>query len=469
MLQRRGTGVGVGGRSAVIVQACLFRAATTRRGQAHDIGGTGRPRRVRNPAVSVDVALIVTAGSILAVGLVSTTLKRVWLSAPLVAVVVGVLLGPEVLHVLEPETFGPEERTLEELARVTLSISLVATGLQMTRGDVRTNGARAGALLTIAMVGMWAVTSLGAYLLLDLEPWVALLVGAILTPTDPVVASSLVEGRLASSNLPRWLRRSLQLESGANDGLAIVFVLVPLLVLTAPGDGAGVIAGKAAAQVGIALAVGIVVGWVAAWLVDLVEEHEEASTGFFLVSTVAMALLVLGLVHALGGSGILGSFVAGVTFSLRVGEQRAEELEEVQTGVERLLIVPIFLIFGALLPWDGWMALGWSGLAFGVWAVVLRRPGAAALALAPTATPARGVAFLSWYGPIGAAAVYYLAFVHRHGLADYERIFAACTLAIGLSVLVHTVTATPGVRRYAGRSATGTLRHPLREGADEAP
>lgn len=101
----------------------------------------------------------------------------------------------------------------------------------MTRADLRLIWKRAASLLAIAMIGMWLLTSLGAWLVLGLPLWVGLLLGAILTPTDPVIASTLVTGRLAEANLPRWLRRSLQLQSGANDGLALVFVLVPALVL----------------------------------------------------------------------------------------------------------------------------------------------------------------------------------------------------------------------------------------------
>jgi len=419
--------------------------------------------------MSVDVVLIVVAGAILALGLVSSSLKRMWLSVPLLALAAGVVLGPEVLGVLEPETLGREDRVLEELARVTLSISLVATGLQMTREDLRVNSSRVGLLLTAGMVGMWAVTSLGAYLLLGVEAWVAVLIGAVLTPTDPVVASSLVEGPLAEENLPRWLRRSLQLESGANDGLAVGFVLLPALLLAQPsGDGAAIL-GEIVKQVGLAVGIGAAVGLAIAKLVDIVEEHEEASTGFYLISAVAMALLVLGTVHALGGSGVLASFVAGVTMSLTLHEERAEQLEQVQTAVEKLVIVPIFLLFGALVPWGAWTALGWPGLAFALWTLLLRRTAPVALALGPTSTPRRGVAFLGWYGPLGVSAIYYAVFVERYGLAEYERIFAACTLAIVVSVLVHPVSATPGLRAYAGRSLTATLRHPFRRGMDAAP
>lgn len=421
--------------------------------------------------MSVDLAFILVGASILALGLPSNIIKRLWLSVPLLALLAGVLLGPELLGVVRPDRLHGERKILEELARATLAVSLVATGLQMTRSDLRLIWKRAASLLTIAMVGMWLLTSLGAWLVLGLPLWVALLLGAILTPTDPVVASTLVTGRLAEANLPRWLRRSLQLEAGANDGLALVFVLVPALVLTLPGDDVGAIAGEAIVQVALALSVGAAIGAGAAKLVDLAEDHQATSEGFFLVSALALALLALGAVHALGGTGILGAFAAGLTFSLMLEERYAEQLEQTQEGLHHLLVVPVFLLFGSMLPWDAWIALGWSGLAFALWALVIRRPAAAALALAvaPVDTPRRGIAFLSWYGPIGVAAIYYALFVERYGLQEFERVFAAATLAIAVSVVVFSLSATPGVRRYAGRRARTTLRHPLTEGIDEAP
>ena len=419
--------------------------------------------------MSIDVILVVLGATLLALGLPSTLVKRVWLSVPLLALVVGVGLGPEVLGVLVPDRLSNENKVLEELARVALAVSLVSTGLQFTRTDLRSTWSRGVALLTVAMVGMWLLTSLGAWLLLDVEPWVALLIGAILTPTDPVVASSLVTGRLAEANLPRWLRRSLQFEAGANDGLALVFVLVPALILTLPGDDAGTIAGEVGGEVGLAVVCGAAIGYLAAKLVDLAEDHQAASEGFFLVSALALALLTLGAVHALGGTGVLASFVAGLTFSLTLGERYVEELGRMQTALEHLIIVPVFVFFGAVLPWDGWLSLGWSGVAFAVWALIMRRPAPAMLALAITRTPRRGAAFLAWYGPMGVAAIYYALFVERYGLAEFDRIFAACTLAVAVSVVVFSLTATPGVRGYAGRSPLTTLRHPLTKDVDGAP
>jgi NhaP-type Na+/H+ or K+/H+ antiporter len=91
------------------------------------------------------------------------------------------------------------------------------------------------------------------------------------------------------------------------------------------------------------------------------------------------------------------------------------------------------------------------------------------LALAPTDTPRRGTAFLGWFGPLGVAATYYALFAERRGAPEAEVVVAACTLAIAASVVVHSVPATPAVRRYAHRRATTTLRRPWTPGVDAAP
>lgn len=418
--------------------------------------------------MELDIALVVLGGALLVIGLVSNALKRVWLSPPLAALVLGVLLGPEVLNVFIPTEVGDSPKLLEEIARIALSVSLVATGLQITRGDLRTNLRRTSMLIAVAMAGMWALTSVGAYLILDVEWWIALLIGAVLTPTDPVVASSIVEGPLAGENLPRWLCRTLQMESGSNDGLALAFVLVPALVLTT-SDGATGIGLEIAKELGIALGVGLLAGVLIGRIVLAIEAEEQASAGFFSISALAMGLAVLGGAHALGGTGILGSFVAGVTFAVVVGEDHVADFHDVQNSLERLVITPTFIFFGAILPWDDWKTLGATGLLFAAWVLVVRRPAPVVAALSPTDTPRRGVAFLGWFGPLGVAGMYYAAYAAELGIAEGDEIFAATTLAITASVVAHGITATPGVRRYAGRRATTTLRHPLRPGVGSAP
>ena len=420
--------------------------------------------------MSIDGALLVVGAATLVLGLLSDGLKRVWLSLPLVAVGVGALLGPEVLGVFDPARVSHHREVLEELARLTLAFSLTSTALQFTPSDVRAIRRPATVLLTAVMASMWCATALGAWLLLDVPFWIAVMIGAILTPTDPVVASTIVTGPMAEKNLPRTLRRTLQLESGANDGLAIMFVLLPVLVLSEPTGEAGAWLAKVSRELAVAVSMGVGIGGLAGALFRFSIKRKTLEKQSFHAASLGLALLALGATHALGGSGVLASFLAGISFSFIIGEQAAG-IEHSQSGVERVFVVALFLLVGALLPWSDWAALGWPGVFFALWAITLRRPPAAAAALTALAPGVEGkdVAFLSWFGPLGAAALYYALFVEQYHPSYYGEIFGAATLAIVVSVLVHSMSATPVVRRHAGRSPLTTLAHPLQPDSNEAP
>lgn len=420
--------------------------------------------------IGIDGALIIVGGSLLVLGLLSRLIKRVFLSSVLLALLIGVAVGPEGLAIIDPPSTREERHVMEELARITLAIALMGAGLHVTKGDLRENARRCFSLLGLGMVGMWTVTGLGAWLLLDLPFWAGFLLGAILTPTDPVVASTLVTGPLAEHNLPRWLRRTLQIESGINDGLALPFVLLATFMLTMPhGHAVGEWALEAAREVGLALALGLILGYAAGKLAELSLRTSEMEQPNLLGIGLALALVTLGLVHELGGSGILAVFVAALTFSALLEEQVRERVEEAQETVTRFIILPAFVFFGAILPWDDWMALGIPGLAFVAWVLVLRRPAVVPLALGVTTTDRRSTAFLAWFGPLGVAAIYYATFIESFPIAQSETIFAAGSLAICGSVIVHSITATPGVRTLAGRSPLATLAHPLDPDSETAP
>lgn len=422
--------------------------------------------------MNVDVTLAVTGAVLLALALLSTLLRRVLLSAVVVALLVGVLVGPEVLGLIDPrETVEEERRLMEEVARLTLAISLMAAGLQITRADLRECWRRVASLLVIGMLGMWLLTGLGASLLLGLPVWSALLLGAVLAPTDPVVASTLVTGRMAEKNVPRPLRRTLLAESGANDGLALPLVVLCALMVTLGGTGAALEewALEALRGVGIGVAVGLILGYACGRAAEVALRRREIEQAGLLGTGLSLALLVLGAAHLAGGSGILAAFVAALTFSAQLEEHVREELDRVQETVSRVLILPAFLLLGTILPWSGWRDLGWGGLAFAAWALAIRRPPVVPLALARARIDRRGTAWLAWFGPLGVAAVYYAIFIERFEVPEYERVFAAATLAVCASVVVHSLTATPGVRWLARRRLGTILRHPLRPDVEGQP
>src|ERR671918_1188900 len=181
------------------------------------------------------VSLAAVGGLLLVLGMLGGVLKeRTPVSEPLVALLAGVLIGPAGLGLLDLAALGNETLILEEAALVTLGIALVGVALRLPVGYASSNWRLLVVLLGILMPLMWIVSGLLVYLILGVPFWVSVLIGAIITPTDPVVASSIVAGGVAERNLPAPLRHAISSESGFNDGLALPFVVLPVLVLTEP-------------------------------------------------------------------------------------------------------------------------------------------------------------------------------------------------------------------------------------------
>lgn len=400
-----------------------------------------------NPA---DHMLLVVGLSVVVLGMSSRVVKKHALSPVLLALGVGVLVGPHVLDAVDPTAEVPRHVLLEQLARVALALSVVDIALRLRPQDLRRNARRLAVLLLVVMPAMWLVTALGASLLLGLSAGVALCLAGALTPTDPGVAAALVSGKLPNALLPRRVRMSLQGEAAANDGLALPFVLLAGALATLPaGEALGDAAVETARQLSTSVVVGLVTGWLLLRLVDLAGVHRLAEEDWFPLASSGLAVAVLGLTHLLGGSGILAAFLAGLVFAEGLPEDLREPIHVVHRSVTKVALTVVFLAFGTVLPVDRWWPeLGAAGLAFALWVLVLRRLPVALLALVATGTGVRSAAFIAWAGPLGVAGVYYLSFLHRYDLPAYERLFEAGSLAITVSVLGQALVAAAAVRAY---------------------
>jgi NhaP-type Na+/H+ or K+/H+ antiporter len=309
-------------------------------------------------------------------------------------------------------------------------------------------------LLVLVMPLMWLVSGLLVYLILGVPFLVALLVGAVVTPTDPVVSSTIVTGELAEENLPDRLRYTLSGESGANDGLAYPFVLLPILLLSrSPREALSHwLTHTLLWEVGAAVVFGVLVGYGAGRLLEWAQGKGAMERTSFLAYTIALSLAVLGSAKLLGTDGVLAVFVAGLAFDAAVSESDRAEEERIQEAVNRFFILPIFVLLGATIPWEGWLELGWAGLLL-VLAVLLLRRLPAVLALRPLlgrVRATRDALFLGWFGPIGVAALFYANF--SVGEAGVEEAWVVGSLIICASILVHGLSATPLTRLY-GRCA----------------
>ncbi|WP_210952647.1 cation:proton antiporter [Streptomyces sp. RT42] len=400
----------------------------------------------------LNVLLTVVGALGLVVAALSGPLRRVPLSAPLLALLTGMVLGPEVLGAVDLPTVVEGHKELHEVSRLLLAVSVMAVALRYPFREVRARARPLLVLLIVAMAGMALLTTVVSAAVLGLGLGTAALLGAALCPTDPVLASSVVTGGPAEKGITARTRQLLSLESGANDGLALPLVLAAVAI-------AGPLTGTRALteslwQVLGALALGVAAGWLGGKVLRVAERSESISPGPLLVYTLLLALFVLGASGLLRFDGVLAVFVSGLAFNaVSSVDERASE-NKIDEAVNRFLVLPLFVLLGAMIPWREWGELGWWRGILLVLGVLLARRLPVLLALKrPLSLSWRDAVFLGWFGPIGVSALFYLT-MEAHRLGADPGILGAGTLVIVASTAVHGVTTAPGLVLYR-RTATG--------------
>ncbi|MBM0202425.1 cation:proton antiporter [Micromonospora sp. NPDC051227] len=400
-------------------------------------------------ALHLSYALVGILGVLLAFW--SSAIRRTPVSEPLLALLVGVLVGP-ILGLIDLPHHEASVLTLEA-SRVLLAISLMAVALRFPLSDYRSVVRPVGVLLAVAMVGMAVVSAGLAGLVLGLPVALAALLGACVTPTDPVLASSVVSGGPAERQLPARLRQVISGESGANDGLAFVFVVLALCAVTSGSVGGHLL--EAVWGVVGAVVVGVVVGYAAGRAVVAAGAREDVDQGSLLVFTVVLGVAALGVARLARTDGILAVFVAGLAYNAVIGDRSRASEQRLDDALTRYLVLPLFFLLGVEVPWREWRESGWTLVAFVIAVLVLRRL-PVVLALKPALGLSwRSAVFLGWFGPIGVSALFYLTYSQEEGAGD-PRLWAAGSLVVVASTVVHGVTAMPGRRWYAHRAEPAT-------------
>lgn len=394
----------------------------------------------------VNIVLCLIGGAILLLNTFSTALQRVSLPAPLVALVFGIVAGPYGLEVIALEDFGVKPGILlEEAARITLAIALTGVALRLPHGYWPQNRRWVIPIIGLGMACMWAIAAGTIWVFLDISFTLALLIGAIVTPTDPVVSTPIVTGSIAEEQIPSRARHNISSESGLNDGLAYLFVFLPLLFLTEPTHTAWRqwLTHALLREVLLGCLLGAISGLLAAKLFVYVTSHglmEEAAYSGFVI---ALSLFLLGLFKLAGTNAILGVFIAAAVFGQVIPQsEEMEEDREIEV-INRFFIIPIFILLGLGLPIQEWSTLGMMAPIAMLSALLLRRLITVWL-LRPFYRPLHSKAetlFLSWFAAVGVSALYYATVVERE--TGRSEVFHYVTLAITCSLVLHGLTSTP--------------------------
>lgn len=434
------------------------------------------------------VYLILGLALLLAIVLPQVT-RGVALSPPMVLVATGMLMGllplPDGVS-LEPEA---NRELILHVTELCVLVSLMGVGLALDRAlDLRSwsswrTWSPVWRLLAITM----PLTILGIALLgwwvAGLAPAVALLLGSVLSPTDPVLASDVQVGEPLTEDiddedgpeedrpdLDDDIRFSLTAEAGLNDGLAFPFVHLALLLMA---GGFGVL--ESAEWLGWyvvgKIVLGVLVGLGAGWLLGRqafrarrdslrLADHGEP------LLALAGLLATYGAAELIGGYGFLAVFVSAM--SLRSTERRhsyQREMHALVERLERLITLLVLLVLGMAMTRGVLSHLDWRGVTLAVALVLVVRPltAYAALSIFARSEPLDGGLdrgermAVSFFGVRGVGSLYYLAYATtHHEVPDESWLWSTVAFTVVLSVLLHGITATPAMARLDARRDLST-------------
>jgi NhaP-type Na+/H+ or K+/H+ antiporter len=401
---------------------------------------------VTTAASQFEISTLVFGALLIAGALLAGLARRSFLSMTAVFVVAGFVLGDGVIGVLE---FDAQSGFVEQLATVALIVILFRDGLEV-EGEMLQHAWRLPARkLVLAMPITGALVAVAAHALTDLSWTESFLLGALLSPTDPVLSSSVV----TNPRVPRLVRHSLNLESGLNDGLALPAVLAFSAAL-ATSQGNFVWYEFVLQDVVLGFAFGVAIGFLASWVMP--RGRARLSEG---IPPHHKSLYVLGVAFATygatvlepAGNGFIAVFVCAITLGIRrpdlahYFQQRAEDIVEI-------VKLGIFVVFGALLTFGGVFGDGWAAVGIVAFTLLLARPIAIWIALAGTRIDTATKGFMAWFGPKGVATMTFSILVLGRGIEDGERIFNLAALAVFCSIVVHGLTDTPGSEWLARRA-----------------
>lgn len=402
-------------------------------------------------------ALVAVLATIVAWCVLAGRLQQWGLTAPIVFVAGGWVFA-DVLGLFELEA---EPELVKVIAEVTLVWVLFADASRVRLDQFRRDLSTYVRLLGVGLPLTIAIGTGAAMIVLGLDPWAALLVGAALAPTDAALGAPV----MSNPHVPAKVRSALNVESGLNDGIATPIVLVAIAGVAADEGVPGVESpGGAVVSLLVGLVVGIVVGSVGGVVTRRARERGWLSEELGGPAVLALALLAYAAALITDGNGFVAAFVGGLVFGNVAGRSGEKEVYFVDQSSDMASMIS-WLIFGALaIPviQDSW---SWTMLGYAVLSLTVVRMLPVVLALLGAGLDRYSVVFVGWFGPRGLASVIFalIALEDLHGAG--EDVVAVISLTVLLSVMAHGFSAVPAAsqfhpqpRRASGRRGPGWNR-----------
>lgn len=386
--------------------------------------------------LSANPLILLAAVLLLAGVLLSKTSSRVGVPSLLLFLGLGMLAGSEGLLGIEFDDFALAQR----YGIIALAFILFSGGAGTAWRDVRTILVPGVALATVGVLLSAVLLGAVASVILDLPLLEGMLLGSIIASTDAAAVFSILRSR-GVGIVPR-LRHLLELESGSNDPAAVFLTVGMIAIIERSMGGATDLLGLFVVQMGV----GLVAGWLLArGIVLLINRLHLEYDGLYPVLTIAFVLLTYEGTALLGGSGFVATYVAGLTVA-NAEFLHKRSLLRFHDAVAWLMQISMFVLMGLLVFPSHVVPVAGEALLVAAVLMLVARPLAVLLTLAPFRLPFREVAFVSWVGLRGATPIILATFPVVAGLANAETIFSVVFLVVFLSVLVQGTTIPAAAR-----------------------
>jgi NhaP-type Na+/H+ or K+/H+ antiporter len=389
--------------------------------------------------------VLIIGGVVIGYALVSRRLAGTPLTAAITFVVAGLVVGTEGLDVLD---IAPRSSDLRLLAEATLALLLFADAAGIDFARLEREVGFPTRLLGIALPLTILAGSLTAVLLFsDLAVFEAVTLAVLLAPTDAALGQAVVSDR----RLPSVVRQGLNVESGLNDGVCVPLLLAAVAVAEleeAPTFDGGVLV-DLVEELAIAGVVGVAVGLVVGWSRNASVRRGWMTESWRLVVPLVAATVAYSVTVDSGGSGFIGSFVAGLVYGRVVGSE-AHRDKELTEDIGQLFSAVTFVLFGAVFVGRGAALLDAWTVVYAVLSLTVLRMVPVAISMLGSGARAPTVALAGWFGPRGLATIVFaLTIVEDSGLDGTSRIVDVATVTVLLSVFAHGASAPWLVGRYA--------------------
>jgi sodium/hydrogen antiporter len=389
-------------------------------------------------------SLAIIAAAVLAVASVSGRIAGTPVTPAILFVAIGVLVGPRVLDEVDLSSSGSTVRTLAE---ATLTLVLFSDASRINLAELRRDANVPLRLLGIGLpltIILGALAAAAIFGQISIEE--AVIVGVVLAPTDAALGQAVV----TNPRVPARIRQGLNVESGLNDGICVPLLFI---AVAAADVHSGLTGGRSAAtllleEIGYGILGGVAAGLLVAAIIRFAAPRNLIAGAWLQVIPAAGAALAYGLATGLDGSGFIAAFVAGGVFGGVLGRDPAD-LNRLLDEVGSLLNGVTFLIFGAVLLGTALGHVSWDLALYAALSLTVVRMVPVAIAMLGSRARPPTIAFMGWFGPRGLASIVFAVIVLEGSQLPHEQtILLAIYLTVGLSILLHGLTAVPLADRY---------------------